>query len=116
MASRFEKLLTDVEVNAVLVTHLEFTESDREKIAETAIKLLASSSSSCPTGEKGFESVTRHGSSAWADGLHQTSIEGRSRARGSSPSGTLTPTLSQWEREMSSDPRRTATAAETGAR
>jgi hypothetical protein len=47
------------QVRALLVTHLEFKEKDHERIAETAIKLLASCSSSCPTSEKDFESIFR---------------------------------------------------------
>jgi hypothetical protein len=46
-------------VHAVLVTHLGFEEKDRGKIAETAVKLLASCSSSCPSSEKDFESIFR---------------------------------------------------------
>jgi len=47
------------EVRALLVTHLGFEEKDRGKIAETAVKLLASCSSSCPSSEKDFESIFR---------------------------------------------------------
>ena len=44
-------------VRALLVTHLEFTEKQREKLAEAAVKMLASCSSSCPSSEKDFESL-----------------------------------------------------------
>jgi hypothetical protein len=47
------------EVRALLVTHLGFEEKDRAKIAEAAVKLLASCSSSCPSSEKDFESIFR---------------------------------------------------------
>jgi hypothetical protein len=45
------------EVRALLVTHLGFTEKQREKLAEGAVKMLASCSSSCPSSEKDFESL-----------------------------------------------------------
>jgi hypothetical protein len=45
------------EVRALLVTHLGFTEKQREKLAEAAVKMLASCSSSCPSSEKDFESL-----------------------------------------------------------
>ena len=45
------------EVRALLVTHLGFTEKQREKLAEVAVKMLASCSSSCPSSEKDFESL-----------------------------------------------------------
>jgi hypothetical protein len=45
------------EVRALLVTHLGFTEKQREKLAEAAVRMLASCSSSCPSSEKGFESL-----------------------------------------------------------
>jgi hypothetical protein len=48
------------EVRALLVMHLEFKEKDRDKIAETALKLLASCSSSCPSSEKDLENSYRH--------------------------------------------------------
>ena len=44
-------------VRALLVTHLGFTEKQREKLAEAAVKMLASCSSSCPSSEKDFESL-----------------------------------------------------------
>jgi hypothetical protein len=47
------------QVHALLVTHLGFGDKDRDKIAETAVKLLASCSSSCPSSEKDFESIFR---------------------------------------------------------
>jgi hypothetical protein len=47
------------EVRALLVTHLAFEEKDRDKIADTAVKLLASCSSSCASSEKDFESIFR---------------------------------------------------------
>ena len=47
------------EVRALLVTHLGFADKDREKLAEAAVKMLASCSSSCPSSEKGFESLFR---------------------------------------------------------
>jgi hypothetical protein len=47
------------EVRALLVTHLEFKEKDREKIAETALKLLSSCSPPCSSTEKDFESIRR---------------------------------------------------------
>jgi hypothetical protein len=47
------------QVRALLVTHLGFEEKDRDKIAEAAVKLLASCSSSCPSSEKDFESIFR---------------------------------------------------------
>jgi hypothetical protein len=47
------------EVRALVVTHLGFTEKEREKLAETAVKLLASCSSSCPSSEKDFQSLFR---------------------------------------------------------
>ena len=45
------------EVRALLVTHLGFTEKQREKLAEAAVKMLGSCSSSCPSSEKDFESL-----------------------------------------------------------
>ena len=36
------------EVRALLVTHLGFTEPQREKLAGAAVKMLASCGSSCP--------------------------------------------------------------------
>ena len=45
------------EVRALLVTHLGFTEKEREKLAEAGVKMLASCSSSCPSSEKDFESL-----------------------------------------------------------
>jgi hypothetical protein len=45
------------EVRALLVTHLGFTEKQREKLAEAAVKMLAGCSSSCPSSEKDFESL-----------------------------------------------------------
>jgi hypothetical protein len=45
------------QVRALLVTHLGFTEKDREKLAEASLKMLASCASSCPSTEKGFESL-----------------------------------------------------------
>jgi hypothetical protein len=47
------------EVRALLVTHLGFTEEQREKLAEAAVKMLASCSSSCASTEKDFESLFR---------------------------------------------------------
>jgi hypothetical protein len=47
------------EVRALLVTHLGFTEKDREKIAAAATQLLLSCHSSCPSTEKDFESIFR---------------------------------------------------------
>jgi hypothetical protein len=47
------------EVRALLVTHLGFTDTDREQLAEAAVKLLASCHSSCPSAEKDFESLFR---------------------------------------------------------
>lgn len=47
------------QVRALLVTHLGFKEKDRERIADAAIQLLSSCSSSCPTSEKDFESIFR---------------------------------------------------------
>jgi hypothetical protein len=47
------------EVRALLVTHLGFAEKDREKIADAALKMLASCHSSCPSTEKDFESLFR---------------------------------------------------------
>jgi hypothetical protein len=47
------------DVRALLVTHLEFTDKDRAKLADTVIKLLASCGSSCPSTEKDFESIHR---------------------------------------------------------
>ena len=47
------------QVRALLVTHLGFEEKDRDKIAEAAVKLLASCSSSCTSSEKDFESIFR---------------------------------------------------------
>jgi hypothetical protein len=45
------------EVRAVLVTHLGFTEKDREKLAKAAVKMLSSCGSSCPSSEKDFQSL-----------------------------------------------------------
>ena len=45
------------EVRALLVTHLGFTEKQRELLAEAAVRMLASCSSSCPSSEKDFESL-----------------------------------------------------------
>jgi hypothetical protein len=47
------------EVRALLVTHLGFTEKEREKLADAAVKLLSSCSSSCPSKEKDFEAIFR---------------------------------------------------------
>jgi hypothetical protein len=47
------------QVRALLVTHLAFSEKDRDKIAEAAVKMLASCHSSCPSSEKDFESLFR---------------------------------------------------------
>jgi hypothetical protein len=47
------------EVRALVVTHLGFADKDREKLAEAAIKLLASCSSSCPSSEKDFQSLSK---------------------------------------------------------
>jgi hypothetical protein len=47
------------EVRALLVTHLGFTEKQREKLAEAAVKMLSTCSSSCPSPEKDFESLFR---------------------------------------------------------
>src|SRR5262249_55071603 len=47
------------EVCALLVTHLEFKEQDREKIADAAIKLLSSCSPPCASTEEAFESIRR---------------------------------------------------------
>jgi len=47
------------QVRALLVTHLGFEEKDRDKVAEAAVKLLASCSSSCPSSEKDFDSIFR---------------------------------------------------------
>jgi hypothetical protein len=47
------------EVRALAVTHLRFAEKDREKLAEAAVKMLASCSSSCPSSEKDFESLLK---------------------------------------------------------
>jgi len=47
------------EVRALLVTHVRFADKDREKIAATAIELLASSSSSCPAKAEDFEGAFR---------------------------------------------------------
>jgi hypothetical protein len=47
------------EVRALLVTHLGFTEKQRENLADAAVKMLASCSSSCPSSEKDFESLFR---------------------------------------------------------
>jgi len=47
------------EVRALLVTHLGFTEKDREKLADAAVKMLGSCSSSCSSSEKDFESLFR---------------------------------------------------------
>jgi hypothetical protein len=46
-------------VRALVVTHLGFTEKDREKLADAAARMLASCSSSCSTAEKDFESIFR---------------------------------------------------------
>jgi hypothetical protein len=45
------------EVRALVVTHLGFSDKDREKLADAAVKMLASCSSSCPSSEKDFESL-----------------------------------------------------------
>jgi hypothetical protein len=45
------------EARALLVTHLGFTERQREKLAEAAVKMLGSCSSSCPSSEKDFASL-----------------------------------------------------------
>jgi hypothetical protein len=45
------------EVRALLVTHLGFTENQREKLAGAAVKLLSSCHSSCPSSEKDFQSL-----------------------------------------------------------
>jgi hypothetical protein len=45
------------EVRALVVTHLGFSDKDREKLAEAAVKMLASCSSSCPSSEKDVESL-----------------------------------------------------------
>jgi hypothetical protein len=45
------------EVRALVVTHLGFADKDRVKLAEAAVKLLSSCSSSCPSSEKDFESL-----------------------------------------------------------
>src|SRR5947209_5734953 len=47
------------EVRALLVTHLGFTEKEREKITDAAVKMLASCSSSCSSQEKDFEAIFR---------------------------------------------------------
>jgi hypothetical protein len=47
------------EVQALLVTYLEFTEQDREKIADAAIKMLSSCSPPCSSTEEDFESIRR---------------------------------------------------------
>jgi hypothetical protein len=47
------------EVRALLVTHLGFTEKDREKLADAAVKMLASCGSSCSSSEKDFQSLFR---------------------------------------------------------
>ena len=48
---------TAPEVRALLVTHLGFTEPQREKLAGAAVKMLASCGSSCPSLEKDFQSL-----------------------------------------------------------
>jgi len=45
------------EARALLVTHLGFTERQREQLAEAAVKMLASCSSSCASSEKDFQSL-----------------------------------------------------------
>ena len=47
------------QVRALLVTHLAFGEKHRDKLAEAAVKMLASCHSSCPSSEKDFESLFR---------------------------------------------------------
>jgi hypothetical protein len=47
------------EVRALLVTHMGFTEKDRQKLANAAVKMLSSCSSSCPSAEKDFQSIFR---------------------------------------------------------
>jgi hypothetical protein len=47
------------EVRALVVTHLGFTEQDRNKLAAAAETLLASCHSSCASSEKDFESLFR---------------------------------------------------------
>jgi hypothetical protein len=45
------------EVRALLVTHLGFTEKQREKLAGAAVKMLSGCHSSCPSSEKDFQSL-----------------------------------------------------------
>jgi len=45
------------EARALLVTHLGFTEKQRENLSDAAVKMLASCSSSCPSSEKDFQSL-----------------------------------------------------------
>jgi hypothetical protein len=47
------------ELRALVVTHLGFSEKDRGKLAEAAVKMLASCHSSCPSAEKDFQSLFR---------------------------------------------------------
>ena len=47
------------EVQALVVTHLRFTEKDRDKLAEATVKLLSSCHSSCPSTEKDYQSLFR---------------------------------------------------------
>ena len=47
------------QVRGLLVTHLAFEPKDREEVAATAIKLLASCHSSCPSKEEDFEKIFR---------------------------------------------------------
>jgi hypothetical protein len=47
------------DVRALLVTHLEFKEADREKIGDTAVKLLSSCSPPYSSSEEDFESIRR---------------------------------------------------------
>jgi hypothetical protein len=48
-----------LEVRALLVTHLGFSDKDREKVAEAAVQMLASCHSSCASSAKDFESLFR---------------------------------------------------------
>jgi hypothetical protein len=47
------------QVRGLLVTHLGIEQKDREEVAATAIKLLSSCHSSCPSKEEDFEKIFR---------------------------------------------------------
>jgi hypothetical protein len=47
------------QVRALLVTHLAFSDKDRDKLADAAARMLASCHSSCASSEKDFDSLLR---------------------------------------------------------